>query len=325
MDTPTQALLGGALAQSFLGNKLGRKALVAGLFAGSLADADMLIRSSKDSLLALTMHRHFTHSFVFIPVGALVAAAICYLFWRRKADMKLVYLACLIGYASHAPLDLCTSYGTVILWPFTSSRFSLDCISIVDLVFSIPLLVGCIIAAKKKSVKPAAIATIFAVSYIMFGLFQNHSALVVQRELAERREHTIQHGRAMPTLANLFIFRSVYRAGDRIYADKIMVAPFMKARIEEGDSVDVFTERDLANNPRIWPKTIKDFRKFHAFADGFTAEAPGHSGIVGDMRYSLRTSAFRPLWGISLDLDDAQHPVKLVSLSRGRDFFDWAD
>ncbi len=325
MDTPTQALLGAAFTQSFLGRRLGRKALVVGLIAGALPDADMFIRSSKDSLLALTMHRHFTHSLVFVPIGALIAAGICHLLYRRRENFKSIYLASFLGYITHGPLDLCTSYGTVILWPFTSSRYALDCISIVDLVVSVPLLIGCILSVKRQSNTPAIVAMLFVISYITFGLTQNHKALAIQQELAARRGHSVQHGRATPTLANLFVFRSIYRAGGRIYADKVVVAPFMEASVVEGDEVEVFAEDGLIIGPMTQPAVLRDFRRFSEFADGFTARVPDHPDVVGDMRYSLRANTFQPLWGIIINRDDAQHPVRLVSLARDHDFFDWWD
>jgi len=319
MDTPTQALLGAALSQSFFSKRLGRKALVAGLVAGALADADLFIRSSTDSLLSMTMHRHFTHSLIFVPIGALIAAGICLLIYRRKEDFKAIYIACLLAYATHGPLDLCTSYGTVIFWPFTSSRFSLDCISIVDPVVSVPLLVGCIFSAKKKSNRPAMVAMLFVTSYLMFGLMQNQRALAIQQELAQRRGHHIQHGRATPTLANLFVFRSIYRAEGRIYADKITIIPFWKKSVDEGDSIELFTEDDLMGYPDSLQLLVRDFRKFARFADGFTARVPDNPDVVGDMRYSSSANTFQPFWGIILDENDAQHPVKRVSLRRLRD------
>ena len=325
MDTPTQALLGAAFAQSFLGKRLGRKALVVGLLAGALPDADILIRSSQDSLLALTMHRHFTHSLAFVPIGALIAAGICHLIYRRRENFKSIYLASFLAYITHGPLDLCTSYGTVILWPFNNSRYALDCVSIVDLVVSVPLLIGCILSAKRRSNRPAIVVMLFVISYITFGFIQNHKALGVQQELAARRGHSIEHGRATPKLANLFIFRSIYSAGGLIHADRVVVAPFRKASVEEGDSVKVFAEDGLINKPIIQQAVLRDFRKFSRFADGFTAKVSDRPHVVGDMRYSMRANSFQPFWGITIDRSDAQHPVKLVSLTGEHDFFDWWD
>jgi membrane-bound metal-dependent hydrolase YbcI (DUF457 family) len=43
---------------------------------------------------------------------------------------------CSLGYATHAILDVATSYGTFLLWPFIEIRYSWNIISIVDPLFS---------------------------------------------------------------------------------------------------------------------------------------------------------------------------------------------
>ena len=74
MDPVSQGLVGSVLPQSVSNKHELRLAAVIGFLAGLLADLDVLIRSSEDSLLFLDYHRQFTHSIIFIPVGGLVAA-----------------------------------------------------------------------------------------------------------------------------------------------------------------------------------------------------------------------------------------------------------
>ena len=54
-----------------------RRAAFIGLVAGVLADADVFIRAD-DPLIVLEYHRHFTHALLFVPVGALIAALLCW-------------------------------------------------------------------------------------------------------------------------------------------------------------------------------------------------------------------------------------------------------
>ena len=49
--------------------------LTVALVASVAPDLDVLIRSSVDPLLFLEFHRQFTHSLVFIPIGAALCAA----------------------------------------------------------------------------------------------------------------------------------------------------------------------------------------------------------------------------------------------------------
>jgi inner membrane protein len=121
MDILTQGLLGSAMAQA--GAKEGeyKPAALIGFGAGLLADADVLIRSSNDSLLALEFHRHFTHSLVFIPFGAAIAAGLMWPLAKKHLAFRRVYVFCLLGYCLSGLLDACTSYGTHLLWPFSEA------------------------------------------------------------------------------------------------------------------------------------------------------------------------------------------------------------
>ena len=65
MDPLSQGVLGATWA--LVGDRSGnlKRAAWMGALGGVLADADILIRSSSDSLLGLDFHRHFTHSLFF--------------------------------------------------------------------------------------------------------------------------------------------------------------------------------------------------------------------------------------------------------------------
>ena len=122
MDVLSQGIVGAAFSQSFAKNTETRKAFYIGFSAGLLADADVFIRSTTDSLLSIEYHRHFTHSLIFIPIGALVASLIMLLFMKGKIGFKRIYNLSLLGYSTHALLDACTGYGTMLLWPFSNYR-----------------------------------------------------------------------------------------------------------------------------------------------------------------------------------------------------------
>lgn len=91
MDILTQGLLGGVLAQSVAGKNEKKIATFAGVVAGLLADADILIRSSSDPLLNIEYHRHFSHSLLFIPIGAAIALIILWPLLHRHIATKRLY------------------------------------------------------------------------------------------------------------------------------------------------------------------------------------------------------------------------------------------
>jgi inner membrane protein len=268
------------------------------------ADLDVFIYSASDPMLGVTFHRHFTHSLLFIPAGALIVAAFLALFRRYRQDWPGVYLACFWGYATHGLLDACTSYGTMLLWPFSPARISWDCVSIVDPVFSAALLAGILWSQWKGRARAALLALLFCLAYLGFGEIQNRRGEAAQREILRARGHEAVKARVMPTLANLVHWRSVYEAEGRLWADAIRTPLGMPATYTEGASVTVFRAEGLPPGFLENPSLKEDWEKFLWFTEGFVALSE-RGDVVGDMRYSSETAGFNPLWGIVIPEDTA--------------------
>ena len=98
MDLLTQGLLGATMAQSGAKQQETRLATGIGFFAGIVADLDILIQSSNDPLLNIEFHRHFTHSLLFVPLGALIAALLLWPFLRKRLPFARLYWFALLGY-----------------------------------------------------------------------------------------------------------------------------------------------------------------------------------------------------------------------------------
>src|SRR5574340_787958 len=142
MDILTHGLLGGTLALSCSKKEEARAATTVGFFAALLADADALIQSDADPLLTLEYHRQFTHSLIFIPVGALLVSLLLWPALRKfghPPGFRRVYLYALLGCTTSGLLDACTSYGTHVLWPFTGERIAWSIVPIFDPLFSLLL------------------------------------------------------------------------------------------------------------------------------------------------------------------------------------------
>ena len=141
MDPLSQACIGSSLSQSFAKDKTAQlSAMVIGALAGMAPDLDILINSNRDPLLFLEFHRQFTHSLIFIPFGALLCALVFYPFAKKKLSFSQVYLFSFLAYATHGLLDACTSYGTQLFWPFTNERVAWNVVSIIDPLFTLPIL-----------------------------------------------------------------------------------------------------------------------------------------------------------------------------------------
>ena len=164
MDPLSQGTVGAAFAQSAANKNNILKIGVIGFLAGLAPDLDILIQSSTDPILFLEYHRQFTHSLFFIPFGSLIVALVLFPLVKSSMSIKTVYFASLLGYATHGLLDACTSYGTQLFWPFSNERVTWNNISIVDPLFTIPvlILIGIAIKTKKK---------IFSFFVIGFGIY----------------------------------------------------------------------------------------------------------------------------------------------------------
>lgn len=97
-------------------------------------------------MLYLTEHRGFTHSLLGFPLMALLTAGV--VFWMKRKDkpsFRWLFLYAALGVAGHLFLDLCTSWGTQLLWP-DRRRLALDHLFIIDLwylgIFAAALLAG---------------------------------------------------------------------------------------------------------------------------------------------------------------------------------------
>ena len=136
MDPLSQGTVAAAFAQSSANKNNLLKVALVGFLAGLAPDLDVLIQSSTDPILFLEYHRQFSHSLFFIPFGSFIVALLIFPLIRKSMSFKTVYIASLLGYATHGLLDACTSYGTLLFWPFSNERITWNNISIVDPLFT---------------------------------------------------------------------------------------------------------------------------------------------------------------------------------------------
>lgn len=303
MDPLTQGVVGLSAAQLVSDRKHKIVAAVIGFLSGMAADLDVLITSSKDPLLFLEFHRHFTHSLVFIPIGALLCTFVFRLlfkswFKRNRFSFKITYLFSLVGYATHALLDACTTYGTQLFWPFSDVRVAWNTVSVVDPLFTLPLIVMVFMATYKRSTKLAWIGATYAFLYLGLGVLQNHRAVGEAQELAMSRGHTPLRLSVKPSMANLLVWKSVYEHEGRYYVDAIRVLE--DSKIYQGTSV---AKLDVASQFTWLDSTsqqAKDIERFRWFSNQHLGLDPANSNRIIDIRYSLIPNEVTGMWGIVL-------------------------
>ena len=301
MDPLSQATLGAAAAQSLIKKSdLARIALI-GALAGMAPDLDVLIQSSTDPLLQLEYHRQFTHSLIFIPVGALLCAIAFWPFMRRHMSFKAIWLTALAGYATHALLDACTTYGTLLLWPFSHARIAWNTISVIDPVFTLPLLGFVIAAGVKKSQFIGRLGMAWVALYLSIGVIQEERAIAAGEALAADRGHAPAVVSAKPSFGNLLLWKTVYEYDDHFWVDAVRAGG--DVTIIEGDHV----ARLNLQSSFPWLDTdsqqARDVERFRWFSNDYLAIDSDDPFLIVDMRYSHLPNEIKGLWGIRLDPD----------------------
>lgn len=303
MDPLTQGALGAALPQATRNKTHVGIAGSLGFVAGMAADLDVLIRSKADPLMFLEYHRQFTHSLIFVPAGGLLCALALHWILGRRWQLTLAQtcLYCALGYATHALLDTATSYGTMLFWPFSDERFSWSVISIVDPLFTAPVLILVVLAGLRRKPVLARVALAWAGIYLTVGALQHHAALGMGGEIAASRGHRPVRLEVKPSFGNILVWKTIYETSDRFYVDAVRAG--VLPRIFPGVSVPKLDRgRDL---PWLDPASqqAKDIERFRWFSDGFVAQDPTRPNRIIDVRYSFLPNTVSALWSIELAPD----------------------
>ena len=318
MDPLTQGVVGTTAAQLLSNPKQKIAASVLGFLSGMAADMDVLIQSAHDPLFSLEYHRHFTHALVFIPIGALLCAVVFSFFMRRwriwkgvhndqmvgHLRFKTIYLFCFAGYATHALLDGCTTYGTQLLWPFSDARIAWNNVSVIDPLFTLPVLLLAFFAMIKQSSRMSWAAAVYAIAYLSLGLLQNHRAEQLGIELAKSRGHQPINLGVKPSFANILVWKNVYEYNGRYYVDAIRVGFSSKTYIGSStEKLNVATHFSWLNSSS---QQALDIERFRWFSNDHLGIDPTNSNRIIDIRYSLVPNRLDGMWGITLDPNATQ-------------------
>lgn len=316
MDLLTHGLTGALAARSLAGREHARLALGTGFAVALLPDADTLIRSPADPLLAIEFHRHFSHSLLFAPLGALLGAALVWLLIGRRKSLLTLYPWALAAYLSACLLDAATSYGTQLLWPLSGERYAWNLVAIVDPLLTLVMLAAAVASWRGGGAWVARGALLLGVAYLATGYVQRERATAVAAGLAAGRGHAPTLIEAKPTIGNLLVWRTLYLEGDAFHIDAVR-AGLGGTRAYPGTSVARFRGEQLAGLG-IDPGLVLagDIQRFIALSSGYVALHPGDPPVLGDVRYALRPNGSAPLWGIEVDASTAGRHARFVTFRR---------
>ena len=175
MDSISQIVLGGAVAAAIAPRGQRRAALLAGAALGTLPDLDslVLLALTDDPVTLMTAHRGLSHSLFVLPV---LGSLLWWLFKRfghgRVAQAPgRWWWAIVLALVTHPVLDAFTVYGTQVWWPLALPPVVWSGVFIIDPLYTVPLLAGCVWAwwARARPVAQRALLAGLALSTAYLG------------------------------------------------------------------------------------------------------------------------------------------------------------
>ncbi len=298
MDPISQGAVGALAAQASSQTRNITKVTLVGCLAGLAPDLDVLIQSPEDPILFLEYHRQFSHSLLFIPFGSFLVALAVSPFFKGSISFKTLYLASLMGYATHGLLDACTSYGTQLFWPFSTERVSWNNISIVDPLFTVPIIFLVLAALRTKIRLLSFMAVGWSLLYLTIGVIQYQRAFSAAAKIADSRGHSALRLTLKPSFGNLILWKAIYQHENYYYVDAIRTA--YSSHWCSGTTIEKFVydlHTPLLNKESQQSEDIERFRWFSEDYLGFDTEY----NLITDIRYSMLPNEVSPMWGLGVD------------------------
>lgn len=223
MDSLSQIVLGAAVGEVLLGNKLGNKAQLLGAIAGTIPDLDVLFNPLfSDEITKLQIHRSYSHA---IFVHLLLAWPLAWLskrFSKTDITFKRWYMFWMLGLVTHSLLDCFTTYGTQLFLPFSNYLVGFNNITVVDPLWTLPFmafLIVCLFKRKENSTRLlwAYIACAYACLYMGFTFVNKYRVHEhFESELA-RQGIVYDELKTSPTMFNNILWSGMALSKDSIY------------------------------------------------------------------------------------------------------------
>ena len=187
MDTTTHVLTGYIIARAGLNKDTGKWGSIAAVSAAIFPDLDLVL-GIFGTELTFKYHRSLTNSvFLIIPFSLFFA----WLFVKisRKKNFWDFFWIWAVVISVHTFQDLVTSYGTMILSPFSDARLTLDWLFIIDLYLVAALLLPLLISFfwKKAERTPARISLGIAALYIGLCAYNHSQAISLAQSFTRER------------------------------------------------------------------------------------------------------------------------------------------
>jgi inner membrane protein len=191
MDTLTHALSGALLARATAPSASPPGAMPRRVATGFLAcaapDLDF-VTGFFGPLAFLENHRGVTHSLALLPLWALLLSFVLARLLREPLGWRALYAPAALGIGLHIAGDVITTYGTMILAPFSDWRAQIGTTFIIDPWFSGIIVAGLIASGVLRRARwPAVAGCALLAGYVGFQYLQKEKAVALGERYAREQ------------------------------------------------------------------------------------------------------------------------------------------
>jgi inner membrane protein len=300
MDSLSQIALGAAIGVATMGRRTAVwKAALWGAVAGTLPDLDVLIDHG-DPIRKMVLHRAETHAPFWLTLFSLPMAAAVARLHGEWAQWRRWWLAIWLALVTHPLLDAMTVYGTQLALPFSNHPFGVGSVSIIDPLYTLPLLIGAgwalAMRGSRRGLAANAAGLMLSTAYLAWGVAaQQHVERLARAWLAEQgisAERTL----VTPTLFNSLLWRVLVVSGEHYHEGFYSLVD-----AEPGIHFDRF-ERGTAAAAEL--KGIDGVQRIVTFSKGFyKLQQVGTRVRVSDLRMGQE-----PIYVFSFEVAERYSP-----------------
>lgn len=254
MDTLTHALSGALLARATAPRNAApgavslRRRVTAGALVAAFPDIDFVLGYISPSAYLL-YHRGVTHSLILLPIWAIALAWIFARLDPARPRWQAYFGVVASSIGIHILGDVITSFGTILLAPFSDRRFALDTTFIIDPWFT-GIIVAALIAAFvwRRSRVPALIGLATLAGYVGLQAYAHGVAVDLGREYARVQGFAGARVTAQPRPVSPFNWMVVVEDGDAFryaFVNLVRQSPLP----EPGAGAGLITRLDAAYLP----------------------------------------------------------------------------
>lgn len=223
MDSLTQAALGAAIGEAVLGKKIGNKGMLLGAAVATLPDLDVIFLPLFDQVQRISIHRGYSHSILGVLLLSLV---LTWLFskWKKLGDVSRQrwFVFAFLATFTHILLDAFTTFGTQLFLPFTDYRVAFDSITIIDPIYTLPLLVGVLVCLFYKKTdrfrsRWNTIGLVLSTVYLSFTLLNKENVNKVVAASLQKQGIEYESFLTIPVSAGSLLWYGVAKSKSGLY------------------------------------------------------------------------------------------------------------